>query len=99
MLTTLTRDNISRLFAPELHETVAVLLQAQCGNNLPLCGNWTPEQLERLQIAALKCSGGSLEKLQEAIRLAQQDWRDLLMMAGFGHDPVAHRYWQLDAED
>ncbi len=36
---------------------------------------------------------GQLDKLEEAIKLAQIDWRDLLMAAGFGHDVEAHLKW------
>lgn len=53
----------------------------------------TPESLDRLRLAALRVSGGSLEGLQNALDLAAQDWRDLLVAAGFGNDPTAHLSW------
>ena len=46
--------------------------------------------------AGLKLSGGDLSKLQAAIALAQVDWRDVLMGAGFGEDVSAHRAWRPD---
>jgi hypothetical protein len=54
--------------------------------------------MERVRFAVLKLSGGDLEKLRKAIKLAQTDWRDLLMAAGFGHDVnVYKRERQTDA--
>ena len=47
--------------------------------------------LERLQFAALKLSEGNLDKLDRAVALANRDWRDLLMAAGFGEDVDAHK--------
>jgi hypothetical protein len=93
-LTPLTTATVNQLFAEDLRPAVLALLDSQCANNLPLCQTWTAEQLERLQLAALKVSGGHLAALQEAIRLAQTDWRDLLCAAGFAHDPLAHKRWQ-----
>lgn len=48
---------------------------------------------ERTRIAALKLSDGSLDKLVRAIELAQTDFRDLLVAAGFAHDVRAHLAW------
>jgi hypothetical protein len=50
-------------------------------------------QLERFRFSALKLSGGKLDKLRQAVELAQQDWRDLLMAAGFGDDVTEHERW------
>jgi hypothetical protein len=49
--------------------------------------------LERIRFAALKLSAGNLEALRSAVGLANRDWRDLLMAAGFGRDVDAHRSW------
>lgn len=32
-------------------------------------------------------------RLAEAVDLAITDWRDLLLGAGFAHDPEAHLHW------
>ena len=69
------------------------MLMEQCGQNLPFCENGTPESLERLRFAVLKISGGQLEIFNKAIAIAKQDWRDLLMWAGFGHGVKAHEAW------
>ena len=66
-----------------------------CGDNLPGSGLDTPESLDRIRFAALKISGGDLDRLTQAVELAQADWRDLLMAAGFGHDTSAHRAWEI----
>lgn len=93
MLTLHTLTIIARLFPAEDQSQVRKLLQTQCGNNLPLCQHWSVEQLERLQLAALKCSGGDWPRLRQAVKMAQQDWRDLLLVAGFAQDPQAHKSW------
>jgi hypothetical protein len=36
---------------------------------------------------------GDIEKLECAITLAQKNWRDLLVAAGFANDPIAHKTW------
>ena len=51
---------------------------------------------ERIQIAAIRWTGGSLMKLASAVDQANWDWRDLLMGAGFGHDTKAHLEWAHD---
>lgn len=57
------------------------------------CEGWSPEQMERIHFAVLKLGQKSLEKLEQAKNVAQRDWRDLLMSAGFGEDVDAHRTW------
>lgn len=34
-----------------------------------------------------------MDKLRGAVKLAREDWRDLLMSAGFGDDIHAHLEW------
>ena len=66
-------------------------LVSECGPRIP--GGFTdPTWVERVRAAALRLSAGSLDKLAVATGLGQQDWRDLLMAAGFGH-PDAYEAW------
>lgn len=51
------------------------------------------QAIERIGAAILRQSDGSISKLEAAIELAQHDWRDLLMVAGFGYDLAAHEVW------
>jgi hypothetical protein len=57
-----------------------------------------------LKLAAVRCSGGSLQRLKRAIEMGNQDFRDLLMSAGF-EGTNAHLSWvprsfhQRDAEN
>ena len=39
-------------------------------------------------------SEGRVDKLYDAIALAQTDWRDLLVSAGFAEDIQAHKDWK-----
>ena len=81
------------MFSSELRQGVEALLQTECADNLPFCEHHDPQQMERIRFSVLKLSQGDVDKLLTAIELAQVDWRDLFMAAGFGHDPDAHRDW------
>ncbi len=85
-----TLRRLELLFPTETRDLADLLLREECGNNLPFSEHSDAEGLERIRIAALKVSEGRLEKLEEAVKLAQIDWRDLLVAAGFGHDVEAH---------
>jgi hypothetical protein len=84
---------LERLFPAEAQERARQLLMVECGSNLPFFEGSDSVDLERVRYAALKVSEGQLEKLREAIELAKVDWRDLLVTAGFAHDPGAHKTW------
>jgi hypothetical protein len=88
-----TERRIAALFPPNSTAEAAELLIIQCGNNLPFCDNHDEFQLERIRFAALKLSAGNIDKLKDAIKLAQTDWRDLLVAARFAHDTTAHKRW------
>jgi hypothetical protein len=88
-----TRVRVEALFHGKNVETATALLVEHCGNNLPFLEKCSPKQLERYRFAALKLSAGRLDKLREAVRLAKEDWRDLLVAAGFAHDARAHEKW------
>lgn len=88
-----TQRRLELLFAPEDRAAATELLVTECGTNLPFLDELDMFQLERYRFAVLKLSGGELEGLWSAVELAQKDWRDLLMAAGFGEDVTAHERW------
>ena len=88
-----TQRRLEALFGERNRKEAAVLLQKECGNNLPFLEELDEFRLERIRFAALKIGAGSMPKLREAIELAKIDWRDLLMSAGFGEDLHAHEQW------
>lgn len=93
-LSSRTTSCIERVFADRNARRVASeLLRAECAENVPLWDDNSPEGLDRIRIAALKLSEGNLERLREAVSLAQTDWRDVLVAAGFGNDASAHLHW------
>jgi hypothetical protein len=94
-----TQRRLDMLFAEPDRQTVTHLLVTQCGDNLPLWHDKDPSGLERIRFAALKLSNGSLAELSRAVQIAQTDWRDVLVAAGFGHDPRAHLAWFPDGQD
>jgi len=87
-----TQRRIEALFPPSCRAEVVELLQNECGNNLPFLEKLNEIELERFRFAALKLSAGNIEKLLEAIKLAKEDWRDLLVSAEFGAVD-AHKSW------
>ncbi len=92
-LSPLTQQIMEKIFPQTLWMEVTSLLETQCGQNLPLCQDGTPESMQRIRFAALKVSEGNMEKFHEAIDLAKLDWRDLLVWAGFANDITAHDQW------
>ena len=92
-LTERTRDRLRALFAPSAQAAAAWLLEHECGTNLPFCEDSDGEALERIRFAVLKLSGGDTARLHEAVALAQTDWRDALMAAGFGESTTVHLDW------
>jgi len=92
-LTAATDLRLCLLFSPEEQYLVRLLLQDECGDNLPLLGAADSAAVERVRFAALKFSGGSMDRLEQALCLARTDWRDLLVAAEFAHDARAHEAW------
>lgn len=84
---------IRSLFSENEQQEVIQLIAEQCGTNLPFLENATPRELERVRFAALKLSDSNVDKLRAAIQLGKEDWRDLLVSAGFASDIEAHQKW------
>lgn len=93
-LTNRVSNCVDALFSEEDAFLAKGMLENDCGHNLPLCETYTPAQMDRIRLAALKLSKGSILELSNAIKLAQIDWRDLLMAAGFARDLSAHENWE-----
>jgi hypothetical protein len=93
-LTERIREHIRIMFAPSDVDTAQRVLISQCNSNLPGLGSSSPDHLERIRSAVIRVSAGHLAGLSEAIHLAELDWRDLLMAAGFAEDPSAHMRWE-----
>ncbi len=88
-----TERRLNALFSGGARRTAANLLVSRCGTNLPFLEQSDEYGLERIRFAALKVSGGDLGKLESAVQVAQQDWRDVLVAAGFADDVRAHEVW------
>jgi len=88
-----TEKRIELLFHPSEHELVRSLLLSDCGNNLPGLQSADSRTMDRFRFAVLKLSEGDLSELDKALRLANADWRDLLMAAGFGESLTVHESW------
>ncbi len=94
-LTVATRVRLERVFVEATDRVEAsALLENDCADNLPLVLGTAPELVERIRLAALKHSDGSMSTLRAAIALARTDWRDLLVTAGFSDDEHAPERWE-----
>jgi hypothetical protein len=87
-----TKRRVELLFRPEDQLEATGLLDLECGYSLPGFKRAPDQDVERVRFAALKLSDGDLGKLRGAVELAQLDFRDLLMNAGFG-DLTAYKEW------
>ena len=88
-----TREIIRKMFPVWRRNKVAKLLATECGENLPFQSGKDGTELERFRFAVLKLSGGNMSRLRAAIALAQEDWRDLLIEAGFAESFDGHTRW------
>ena len=88
-----TRKRIRALFPESSWDEVETLLRDRCGDSLPLVGTPSAESAERIRFAVLKLSAGNMESLENAVRDAAVDWRDVLVSADFADDTQAHREW------
>ena len=81
---------------------ISDLLFRAVSANIPFCADSSPEEMERIRFAIIKMTKQSPLNLAVGIYLAQTDWRDLLMSAGFGDDVAQHMTWyheQMNAND
>lgn len=88
-----TRSHVAALFVPADIEAAESMLVTRCGGQLPGMAGASPDVLDRIRFAALRLSEGRLPGLNDAVTLAETDWRDLLVATGFADDPAAHRRW------
>jgi hypothetical protein len=93
-LTERTQRHVRTIFRPSDVEAVERILVSRCGANLPGFESASSDQIERIRAAVVRISAGRLNDLSEAVQLAELDWRDVLVAAGFAEDPAAHLHWQ-----
>jgi len=79
------------LCSPDERETVTDLLVEEC--NAEHLYTTNANLIERVQLAVLKISNGEVDKFLATAEMAQVDWRDALVVAGFGEDVNAHLKW------
>lgn len=92
-ISALVKAAVLNLFPPASTSVVVRLLEERCSNNLPLIEKQGERGIERIRAAVLKLSEGDLAKLEQALKLANSDWRDVLVAAGFGNDLENHLHW------
>ena len=85
---------VGRHYAVSDQAVITDLLAEQCGHNLPLVRD--AAHIERIRLAVLKLASGKPDAILDHIAVAQRDWRDVLVAAGFGNDLTAHLRWAAD---
>ena len=82
-LTPLVIKKVRQLFPPDQQSDAISLLEKECGRNLPFSEDDRAQDLERVRLAVIKLTGGSLAELQRQIDIARVDWRDVLSSAEY----------------
>ena len=95
ILSNKTQKIIGLLFKSDQARIVEEILLDDCSRNISSCNDWEVESLERIWISVLKISSGDMRKFESAVKLANTDYRDLFMTAGFGYDSEAHKKWRV----
>ncbi|MBE2991572.1 hypothetical protein IFR23_06030 [Sphingomonas sp. CFBP 13603] len=90
-ITLRTHHVLRAVFPPNLWERVETTLVIDCGPEQVHSRDIDGEAMERIWLAILKLSDGSITAFENAVLLAQIDWRDVLLGAGFGSDLEAHK--------
>jgi len=83
VLTPLVIKKVRQLFPPDQQSEAISLLEKECGHNLPFSEGDSAQDLERVRLAVIKLTGGSLAELQRQIDIARVDWRDVLSAAEY----------------
>ena len=84
---------VSRLFPESDRAAALTLLSTRCGSTLPMMTHANEDSFDRIRVATLRLSRGSLAALEREIEGAHCDWRDTLVSAGFADDVDAHLHW------
>jgi len=82
-LTPLVVKKVRQSFAPDQQSEAIRSLEKECGRNLPFSEGDSAQDLERLRLAVVKLTGGSLTELHRQIDIAKVDWRDVLNSAEY----------------
>ncbi|MEU4237332.1 hypothetical protein [Actinoplanes sp. NPDC026619] len=81
------RTFVRRGFRPEEAEAILSLLT----DAVPQEPGDSADGIERVQAAVVLLSDGDSQRFLEVLRMAQQDWRDVLVAAQLAHDDWPER--------
>ncbi len=87
---------MDKIVSKERKAEVIRILENEVADNLPFLEAATPLSLERFRFAVLKVAGNNPDKLAQALTLAKEDWRDLLIAAEFADSVEAHETWAME---
>lgn len=82
MLSDVVSAEIRDRFPPAEAEVVRSALESADIALLPEPGRWR----DRILVGIIKVADGNLGEFRRALRLAEQDWRDVLCVAGLQHE-------------
>lgn len=78
-----TEQLVQKMFPLEEQMEVRQLLINQCGNNIDAHKYKDKYELEFLRFSVLKVSKGDMKKMHRAIKIANEDFRDIYAESGF----------------
>jgi hypothetical protein len=81
---------VVHFYFPDSQEVIEEKLKVLC-MRLPFRDS--SNDYERVCFAVLKVGKNSVEKIDEAIKLGEWDFRDLLVKAGFANSVNSHKIW------
>ena len=87
-----TEELLDKLFPPEQGAVIRVRLISEVSENIPYHEGATPTDMELIRFCIIKLCHQNFGYLSSAIKRAQTDWRDLLIVADFLHTN-AHVQW------
>ncbi len=80
-----TKNLVHALYKSREAFEVCDILENECGTETLSCNGWSPAQMDRIRYSVLRLAKENTMSLDSAVKLAQKDWRDLLMAAGFAN--------------
>ena len=88
-----TKIRIVLLFSDSEQEAASDILLKECGDNIAGIEAAYTNLAERTRFAVLKLSEGDLLVLSQQVQEAGEDFRDVLVAAGFAESLKAHLDW------
>ena len=68
-----------------MNPSTLICLFLSVASIIPLGSQAAPSERPRIHLAIIKLAAGDVTRFREAVAVAEQDWRDVLVAAGLGN--------------